>query len=213
MIGRLIVFEGIDGVGKTSMFDRTISHLQMKLGPENVEQSKDLGGSLLGEELRRIIYGPVPPKDLAHGVIDLLFLAGHIQNWLTRVQPWLREGKTVVSDRWWLSQFAYTVARDFDTDVQDLYFKKKGDWPGLTIFLYGDPGTVLARANSRVDSETHQYKKVWNDPGKQQRVLDKYFELYKDKPGFYPVRVDGRTEEKVWTIVKYAVDQYIGMKP
>ena len=206
MSGALIVFEGIDGCGKTTQVFRAVTYLQGLLGADAVERSKDLGGSALGEALRKIMYEVCPPRDAAPGVVDLLFLAGHLQNWHELVKPWLAQDKIVISDRWWLSQFAYTVARDYDPDVQKLYEVKHGAWPDLTIFLHGDSRTLLERANARPDVETHQRRKSWNDADKQRRVRDRYFELYSGRPGWTPISVDFKDEEKVWQEVRRAID-------
>jgi thymidylate kinase len=136
-------------------------------------------------------------------------LAGHLQNWHELVKPWLAQDKVVVSDRWWLSQFTYTVARDYDPDVQKLYEVKHGAWPDLTIFLYGDSRTLLERANARPDAETHQRRKSWNDADKQRRVRDRYFDLYSGRPGWTPICVDFKDEERVWQEVRRAIDQLL----
>lgn len=204
--GIFLIFEGIDGAGKTTQVNRTVAYLRSRFGIDQVETTKDLGGSLLGESLRKIMYEVVPPKDMAPGVLDLLFLAGHVQNWFTLVKPWMAEGKIVVSDRWWLSQFAYAAGREYSPDVMELYHKLKGDWPDLAIFLYGDPRIMLKRANARADAGVHQHRKAWNDAEKQVRVGQKYFDLYSRMKGWFPICVDGKDEEQVWIEVQHAVD-------
>jgi dTMP kinase len=204
--GTFIVFEGIDGVGKTTQVNRAVEYLRSKFGVDQVEATKDLGGSLLGEELRKIMYEKVPPKDMAPGVLDLIFLAGHVQNWKMLVEPWLDEGKVVVSDRWHFSQFAYGPERGWDERVAWLYNQMKGCWPNLTIFLYGDPRVVLARANARADAGVHQHRKAWNDPEKQLRIGQRYLDLYAERSGWWTIDVDGKDEEQVWTEVQHAID-------
>lgn len=206
MSGIFIVFEGIDGCGKTTQVNRALLYLRLKFGLDAVKATKDLGGSLLGEELRKIMYEKVPPKDMAPGVLDLIFLAGHVQNWKTLVEPWLAEDKIVVSDRWWPSQFAYGPERGWDERVAELYEEMRGPWPDLCIFLYGDPHALLARANARPNAEVHQRRKAWNDPEKQMRVGQRYFDLYGHKPGWSPICVDGKSEEQVWIEVQHYLD-------
>ena len=70
MSGTFIVFEGIDGCGKTTQVNRALLYLRQKFGCEQVRATKDLGGSLLGGELRKIVYEKVLPKDMAPGVLD-----------------------------------------------------------------------------------------------------------------------------------------------
>jgi dTMP kinase len=201
-----IVFEGIDGSSKTTQVNRTVAYLRSKFGIDQVETTKDLGGSLLGEKLREIMYKVVPPKDMAPGVLDLMFLTGHVQNWKTLVEPWLALGKIVISDRWFPSQFAYGPERGWDERVAKLYSEMKGDWPDLTIFLYGDPHILLGRANARANAGVHQHRKAWNDAEKQVKVGQKYFDLYGKMKGWFPICVDGKSEDQVWTEVQAIVD-------
>lgn len=197
-----MVLEGIDGAGKTTQVARVVDYLCQLLGDDKVVRTQDLGGSPLGESLKKIMYEVVPPRDMAPCVLDLVFLAGHVQNWHKLVKPAMDEGKVVVSDRWWLSQFAYARGREHDDDAMELYDKKKGAWPNLTIFLYGDPAVLLGRANARPDSGSHQKQKDWNKVDAQSRVICAYFELYQHRPGWSPILVDDLSIDQVWSEVK-----------
>ena len=205
----LIVFEGIDGVGKTTQVKRSVKYLVDRRGGDLVRESKDLGGSTLGEELRRIMYEVVPPRDMAPGVLDLIFLTGHLQNWHKRVKPWLLEGRTVVSDRWWLSQFAYMVAREYDVNVAELFHKLRGPWPTVCIYMWGDPAVLNKRANERPDATKHQKQKPWNYVDLQLRVHDQFRRLYSGMPGWKEVCVDGKDEDTVCLEIQRILDEAI----
>lgn len=211
MTGKFVVIEGIDGVGKTTQINRAIKHYSEILGDQLVS-TKDLGGSKLGEALREILYKVVPSSDMAFGVLDLLFLAGHVQNWHTLVKPAISTGKFVISDRWWFSQFAYGPVRGAHPDVEDTYTKMKGGWPDLLIYMHGDPYELVARANARADANVHQKKKTWNDAELQLRVHQKYIELFSRYKGFCSICVDEKNPDDVWQEIKEAIDDLLAMR-
>lgn len=200
MLGKLIVFEGIDGTGKTTLIDRAVSFLIEKYGGENVVQTKDPGATKLGTCIRKIMYEDVPTTEMAPGVPDLLFLSSHIQNWETVVKPSLEAGKWVVSDRWWYSQIAYMQHRTVPDRIAQAYTFSHGDAADRLIFLHGDPWEMQRRAMAR-KTETHQSSKAWNDPAKLALIQASYLDIFGNADEFWPVCVDGKTVDQVWEAV------------
>ena len=202
---KFVVFEGIDGTGKGTQIERAIAHYQQKFGPDGVVQSKDPGGTKLGLAIRRIIYEEVPTHELAHGVVDLLFLASHLQNWQTVVKPALDDGKVVVSDRWWYSQAAYMTQRPVPVPIAQAYMNSHGASADLLIFLYGDVKTVVDRARAR-ETETHQSAKTWNDYSQLEKIQQTYLDLFSGLPEWWPICIDGKSPDDVWLEVQHALD-------
>lgn len=206
MSGLFIVVESQDGGGKGTMTPRIIEHLSGKFGHDRVVQTKEPGGTPLGEEIREILFQSIGIKNLALGVVDCLFLASHLQNWRTIVEPALRAGKIVVSDRWFYSQFAYATQREVPEHIAAAYENHHGIDADLLLFLHGSAKTLLTRANSRT-TETHQGAKPWNEIDVQERVRQAYVDLFSHKPSFHPVCVDGKDVEHVWLEVRAMVDE------
>lgn len=203
-----IVFEGIDGCGKTTQVGKAVDYLRTRLGPENVVESKDPGGTRLGTAIRRIMYQEVPTTEMATGVVDLLFLASHLQNWQTVVKPALDEGKHVVSDRWWYSQATYVTQRSVPQPIVDAYMDCHGGDCDLLIFLHGDVRTLVDRARAR-RGEVHQSSKAWNDYDVLKKVQDQYFEQFGKNREFFGVCVDGKTPDEVWVEIRSGIDSAI----
>lgn len=203
-----IVFEGIDGTGKGTTIDLVSSYLKKKLGAGMVVNSKDPGGTPLGLAVRRLIYEDVPMNQMAPGVIDLLFLASHIQNWQTVVKPALDAGRCVISDRWWYSQEAYMTQRVVPEPVAKAYADCHGDRADLLIFLHGDPQKMVDRARAR-ESETHQSAKTWNDAKMLETIQGEYFKKFSKLEEFCPICVDDLSPEEVYQKVKTQVDKLL----
>jgi dTMP kinase len=102
MAGKFIVIEGGDGAGKDTQIE-----LLKKDFPDFI-YTREPGGTVLGKELREIVlhekYGSLPLLTEA-----FLFLADRAQHVSELVAPNLLEGKSVVSNRSWISMMAYQV--------------------------------------------------------------------------------------------------------
>jgi dTMP kinase len=199
-----IVFEGIDGTGKGTQITRAIEYLENLLGKDVVVQSKDPGGTKLGLALRRVMYEEVPTTEMMPGVVDLIFLASHLQNWQTVVKPALDAGKVVVSDRWWYSQAAYMTQRQVPEPIANAYMQAHGRNCDLLIFLYGSAEVVLGRARAR-ESETHQSAKAWNDQQILEKIQNAYVDQFAGNPEWHPINIDGKTPDQIWSQVEQAI--------
>jgi dTMP kinase len=203
MSGCLIVFEGIDGTGKGTVITKALNYLSGK--NPSVVYTKDPGGTPLGKSIRRVMYEEVPTTQMAEGVVDLLFLASHLQNWQTIVRPALEDDKIVVCDRWWYSEAAYMSRRTVPQPIADAYEGCHGRPADLMIFLYGDVKTVLDRARRRED-ETHQSAKAWNDYKVLEEIQQEYCRQFSNRPEWFPICVDNKDPEQVWEEVRIAID-------
>ncbi len=201
----LVIFDGIDGSGKTTMVKKAVAHLRKTLTQDKVVESKDPGGTPLGHAIRRIMYQEVPTTEMVPGVVDLLFLASHMQNWETVVKPALLDGKAVVSDRWWPSAMAYMTERYVPRSIVAAYRNCRGGPANLFIFLHGDVKVMVDRARART-SETHQSSKAWNDYDVLSRIQEQYVLQFSTSPGWRPVCIDGKNQDQVWSEVSRILD-------
>jgi dTMP kinase len=103
--GRLIVFEGPEGVGKTTQLRR----LERWLGARGVRWLglREPGSTGVGNEIRRLVLEP--GRELAPRTEALLFMAARAELLEREVRPALLNGKVVLLDRFFLSTYAYQV--------------------------------------------------------------------------------------------------------
>lgn len=119
--GKLFVFEGPDGVGKTTLCKEFSDHLSLK-GITNKVLS--FPGQRQGS-LGKIIY------DIHHSRLDVLtdnihptslqvlHLAAHIDQIEQQIKPLLDKGTSVVLDRYWWSLYAYGQLNNVPDDILD----------------------------------------------------------------------------------------------
>src|ERR1700730_16197149 len=101
--GMLIVIEGIDGAGKSTLA-KSLADILTTQG-NTVLLTKEPGGSQLGKQLRTILQNqPIPITPIAE---YLLFAADRAQHIEQVVKPALERGAIVISDRMGDSSLAY----------------------------------------------------------------------------------------------------------
>ena len=132
-VASFIVFEGLDGSGKSTQARALYRRLRRRGYP--VLSTREPGGTPLGEVLRRWLKGRRPLSTVAE---LSLFVAARAQLVREVVRPALDTGITVVADRYAASTVAYQgYGRELDLDlVRALNRKATGGLiPDLTVLL------------------------------------------------------------------------------
>ena len=192
--GLLIVIEGIDGSGKTSLAKGIKEELKNQ---HQIVLTKEPGGTLLGKMLRKILQEqdvPVCPK-----AEFLLFAADRAQHFKTLVLPELEYGKIVISDRMGDSSVCYQgYGRGLDINE----IKQVNKWatnnrkPDLTLFVDIDVKEAFKRIYGREDDIT-----VFEKKELIQKVQFGFKDLYKNRNDVIILDGTAKPEE----LVKQAV--------
>ena len=106
MKGKFIVFEGIDGCGKSTQAKSLIAYLK-KIG-RRVISIREPGGTPVGEKIRDLL---LHSKTTISAKSELfLYMASRAQLVEDVIRPALAEGKIIVCDRYYFSTAAYQGA-------------------------------------------------------------------------------------------------------
>lgn len=146
--GFWIVFEGIDGVGKSTLIDSVSKELERRGYP--VVRTGEPGGTPLGREIRQQLHfsqdHPVPLAEY------LLFAADRAQHMSRIVLPALAAKKVVICDRSADSSLAYQgFGRGVDRDLIMLVNARamQGISPDRVFYLRLTPEEALKRREAR----------------------------------------------------------------
>jgi dTMP kinase len=146
--GRLIVFEGVEGAGKSTQLDRLASQLtRARISHVTLREP---GGTPLGDEIRRLLLDP--RSKVSARAEALLFMASRAELVAREVRPALAAGTTVLLDRFFLSTYAYQIGGrglpEADVRATNL-MATEGLVPDLTLLLTLDSSVGLARVKLR----------------------------------------------------------------
>jgi len=110
--GKLIVFEGSDGTGKTTQAKLLLDYLKKRTKTPCVYISfpryKD---SLWGQMVRRYLDGEFGEIDEVNPYLASVLYAGDRFSASSQIEKWLKEGKIVVCNRYVGSNLAHQVAK------------------------------------------------------------------------------------------------------
>lgn len=155
MQGYFITFEGPDGAGKTTVINEVVKAIQGQCKRE-ILVTREPGGSKIAEKIRDIILDP-SNTEMNAKTEALLYAASRSQHVSEIINPALKRGDLVISDRFVDSSLAYQGqgrGLGIDKVAQINAFATGHLEPDLTIFLDLDPAQGLARiAKVRSGSE------------------------------------------------------------
>jgi len=102
--GRMITFEGTDGCGKSTQIAKVTQWLRAH-GYE-VHSTREPGGCPISERIREVILS-LDSRGMSAECEALLYAAARVEHVKSVILPALREGKTVLCDRFLDSSIAY----------------------------------------------------------------------------------------------------------
>ena len=168
MSGVFVVFEGIDGVGKTTVCASVAERLRSR-GLEVVITAEPTHDGI-GAFIRSGAAGDVSQRTEA-----LLFVADRNDH-TERISRDVEAGKVVLCDRYFASTVAYQSAKlDGDSTDRDWLISINSDFtgrPDATILLDMDPWDSLDRVGSRGEEVSK-----FENHGFLEQVRDNYLQL------------------------------------
>ncbi|MDE0699186.1 MAG: dTMP kinase [Acidimicrobiaceae bacterium] len=198
MTGRLIVFEGIDGSGKSTQVRRLAQR-------HDFDATFQFGATDVGSAIRSILLDPDNER-LDDRTEALLIIADKAQHVSEIVRPALADGRTVISDRYRASTLAYQgYGRGLDLQLLDamMHFATQGLEPDLTVLLDFDVATALERLGDQRDRIERAGTEFY------QRVRDGYLELAAQNPDSWAVVDANGSVDEVAAHIETEVDDWL----
>jgi dTMP kinase len=172
--GVFICVEGIDGSGKTTLSRLLVGYL-CSLGFDAVYTTEPTRYSLPGRRLRESFFDPerLPVEEEFK-----LFLEDRIIHLRDEVIPMLKDGKIVVTDRYYFSSVAYQGARGLDWNYILEENLKVATVPNLVLLLDLPIDEAIARISADREEGVNTFEKKEN----LQKVNEIYHKLAEKFP-------------------------------
>ena len=163
-IGKLIVFEGVEGVGKSTQIKLLKNYLTETDQIKNFVFVREPGNTLISEKIRSLLL------DKSNGTMTaeceaLLYAASRSQLVGEVILPALRQGKNVICDRYYHSSIAY---QGFGRGLGEDYIASINSYaithcrPDMVLFLDLSPAEGFGRKggadrNDRIESASMDF--------------------------------------------------------
>lgn len=200
--GTFIAFEGIDGSGKSTQIARLARRL--KKSGTDLYTTAEPSGSPIGALIRQILSGQVRTDPKAIAALFVADRLDHLLNESDGIAKKVRDGSTVITDRYYFSSYAYHGV-DMPMDWVILANKPCSDIlrPDVTVFLDIGPDAAMRRI-----VENRQRQELFEKESRLAKVRENYFkafDLLKEKENVVTVdagRSESVTEEEIWQAVR-----------
>jgi len=201
-MGLFVTFEGGEGSGKTTLINRLYN--EMSIDDYAVIKTREPGGSIISEQIRNIILD-VKNKEMDFRTEALLYAASRRQHLTQVILPALKDGKSVLCDRFVDSSLAYQgYARGLG--IKEVYrlnlYATEGIMPDITIYIDIVPQEGLNRINNakrevdRLDLEDYSF---------HSKVRDGYLKLSEMFPARIKVVNGNQSLDGIYTSIKSIV--------
>ncbi len=208
--GLYIALEGIDGSGKTTQIDKLFEYFK-KQGREVVktrEPRKDDG--LIGELIQKILNGKTKVPSIA---IQYLFSADRGMHHSELIEPALKAGKIVISDRCFWSAVPYGILdldQEFDPNSARYIMVAQSILSMYHQFITPDNTIYLdipvERAIERLSKMTHE-KEIYEEKQKIKKAKEGYEWLLKQFPEEFKIIDATKSVEEVATEILSVINQ------
>ena len=192
-MSNFIVFEGLDGTGKSTQIALLAEYLRSR--GETVHVDAEPTAAPTGVFLRRMLAGEVPADEWANAALFFADRVHHNTAPETGIKARLARGETVLSDRYYYSTFAYQgVNTDLDW-IMDLHYGCPAiTKPDLTLFLTMPPAKCLARIK---ENRGDRPLEIYETEARLTAISERFQTVFKklgDKENVVTIDADGSIE-------------------
>lgn len=200
--GKLIVFEGTDGAGKTTLIQMTVDYLTGIFGKERIlvqKQPTDLARKT--KLFQKMMYSE-NHGNINYRAVQLLTLSDRIQHNSEVILPAKREGKIVICDRYIYTSVVNMLARGYDRETWFFRACREIVKPDLAFLIYADPTLAITRIKSRPEESTRFLdEKLLRDVADKFLTLRKKFGLTLVKSACEPAEAFRHVKEELNLII------------
>lgn len=155
-LGKFIVLEGGEGMGKTTQIARLKESLPILYPEREFVFTREPGGTPFATKIRELILSDDARHASGRTMLGL-FMAARADHVSELITPALADDKVVVCDRYLAATYAYQVIAQEDPLLEELFWvhTKLMPAPDLTLLFDMEPGDALSRVATRAGEVTH----------------------------------------------------------
>lgn len=203
---RFIVFDGIDGSGKTTQITKSAEYLyKTNVSHDNILLTREPTYSAIGARIRKLLDEETNPSEHPRKCLSW-FIADRIKHLHEVIEPALEKNFLVLCDRYKYSTLAYQQAQGIP--LEELILVQKNLLvPDLTIII-DVPGE---EAYNRIKAKRKTTK--FEEPEFLERVRQNFLALKKllPKENIAVIKSEG-TKEQVFEKVRKLLDKHFSRK-
>ena len=203
--GKFIVFEGIDGSGKSTQIKLLTQYLKEK--GVNLYTTREPTDSPFGALAHQCMTGRIDTDDKTIASVCVADRIDHIFNKTNGLLQKINDGVSVISDRYYFSNYAYQGAyMPMEWLIEANRFSAEALKPDVTIYIDVDSQTSAKRLLSRGDKERYEEENTMF------KIREKYFEAFEILKDKEVVRVVKSQKEPMQTqlLIRKIVDEIFG---
>lgn len=175
--GRLFVFEGSDGVGKSTISEKVAEYLRKKGFDVLLLSFPGNEPNSLGDLVYKIHHKEFGIGNISAASLQALHIAAHIDCIENRIRPAILDRKTIILDRYWWSTMVYGLAAGIPKSILDAMVSlEKTIW-----------GTLLPEKLFLITR--HEPFRAEFDSQSWTSICSGYQDLYEKEKGNYPVNI------------------------
>ena len=175
--GRLFVFEGSDGVGKSTISEKVAEYLRKKGFDVLLLSFPGNEPNSLGDLVYKIHHKEFGIGNISAASLQALHIAAHIDCIENRIRPAILDRKTIILDRYWWSTMVYGLAAGIPKSILDAMVSlEKTIW-----------GTLLPEKLFLITR--HEPFRAEFDSQSWTSICSAYQDLYEKEKGNYPVNI------------------------
>lgn len=202
--GKLLVLEGPDGVGKSTLADLLTGWLRRTGVDCKYLSFPGRQPGTLGEHVWKIHHEPAQYSitDMTPASLQVLHIAAHIDAIDTHIRPALENGTWVILDRYWWSTWVYgLVSGVVSRSVEAMVTLESVHWGGIkpaAVFLIGRSQPL------RHDISSNEWKRICEA---YRTLVDREERKY----AIYPVSNDGDVEQtlnRILDLVRPLIEEF-----
>ncbi|MCB0348505.1 MAG: dTMP kinase [Bdellovibrionales bacterium] len=197
-----IVFEGLDGAGKSSLIQLLANDLTRSSMQHII--TREPGGTALGEELRTILLRTDGEAPVARAEL-LLYQAIRAQHVENKIKPALKMGSWVICDRYTASSIAFQAGGRgiSENDIKSLNdFSTDHLQPQLFVLLDLPVEESLKRIQKRVDGGQNKDRFEQEEKDFHERIRTSYLKQSKEDANLWLVLDARKSSEDMYKELK-----------